>query len=176
MSDCFNITERGFFSCIFKGNENQVVVEDDVVINGRVTCSFVPQVNMPANCSCVLIGKSTFINGRVNFRADAPNTIIKVGSGCLFANNVDLTTTDNHMIYDIDSQVVLNPGGDIKIGNHVWICEGVKILNNTTISSNSVVATKSLVTRKIEEENVVVGGIPARVIKRNCNWSREWKL
>lgn len=176
LPDCFTITERGALCCFFKGNGNQVILRDNVVINGKVTCSFLPQCNMAADYSCIFVGESTFINGKVDFSASAPNTIIKVGNDCLFANNIVLTTTDNHMIYDIDSQAVLNSGGDIKIGNHVWICEGVKILNNVKIPANSVVATRCLVTKTIEEENVVIGGIPAKVIRRNCNWSREWKL
>ena len=40
---------------------------------------------------------------------------------------------------------------------HIWICEGVKILNNTKIPSNSVLATRCLMTGKIEEENIVIG-------------------
>ena len=37
---------------------------------------------------------------------------------------------------------------------------------------NSVVGQKSLVTRVFEEENVILAGVPAKIIKRDISWDR----
>lgn len=90
----------------------------------------------------------------------------------MFAYDIKLTTTDNHIIYKLDSKERVNLPGDILIGNHVWICGEVRILNHTAISDNSVVALKAVVCKEFNEGNVVIGGIPGRIIRRNCNWKR----
>ena len=49
----------------------------------------------------------------------------------------------------------------VSIGNNVWIGEGVTILKGVTIEDGAVVGAKSVVTRNIAKNGVVVGN-PAR--------------
>lgn len=58
------------------------------------------------------------------------------------------------------------------IGNHVWIGEHCYILKNATISDNSVVGSMSVVTKRFDEENVVIAGNPAKIYRRNVMWSK----
>lgn len=53
----------------------------------------------------------------------------------------------------------VNIGNDVWIGGHSTICPGV------TIGSGVVVAAGSVVTKNIPD-NVVVGGVPAKIIKK----------
>lgn len=55
-------------------------------------------------------------------------------------------------------------GGDITIGNDVWIGMDTIVLGGVTIGNGSVIAAGSVVTKSIPE-NVLAGGVPARVIK-----------
>lgn len=102
---------------------------------------------------------------------------LKIGSHCLFAGNVKLWDTDNHPLSPsarheqceyiahkgrIDSY--LANGGDIIIGNDVWIGMDVIVLGGVTIGSGSVIAAGSVVTKSIPQ-NVLAGGVPAKVIK-----------
>ena len=54
--------------------------------------------------------------------------------------------------------------GSVEIGNNVWLGRGVMILKDSVVGNNSVVAAGSVVTKKFEE-NKILGGIPAKVIK-----------
>lgn len=54
--------------------------------------------------------------------------------------------------------------GSVEIGSNVWLGRGVKILKDSIIGNNSVVGAGSVVTKKFEE-NKILGGIPAKVIK-----------
>lgn len=54
--------------------------------------------------------------------------------------------------------------GSVKIGNNVWLGRGVIILKDSIVGDHSVVAAGSVVTKKFEE-NKILGGIPAKVIK-----------
>ena len=51
-----------------------------------------------------------------------------------------------------------------KIGNNVKICAGSIIIGDVTIGDNVIIGAGSVVTKDIPS-NVIVGGVPARVIK-----------
>lgn len=53
----------------------------------------------------------------------------------------------------------------IRIGQNVWIGNKVTITKGINIGDNSVVAANAVVTKDVEP-NVVVGGVPARIIKK----------
>lgn len=53
----------------------------------------------------------------------------------------------------------------ITIGNNVWIGGGVNILSGITIGNNVVIAAGAVVTKDIPS-NVVIAGVPAKIIKR----------
>ena len=52
----------------------------------------------------------------------------------------------------------------VKIGNNVWIGAHATILAGVTIGDNAVVAAGAVVTKDVPV-NVVVGGVPAKIIK-----------
>lgn len=60
-------------------------------------------------------------------------------------------------------------GGEVIIGNHVWIGYQALILPGLTIGEGAVIAAGAVVTKNIEPFNIVAGN-PARVIgKRNSD-------
>lgn len=91
----------------------------------------------------------------------------------MFAYDIDLRTGDSHSIIDAHTQKRINYAQNIEIGNHVWIASHVSILKGVRISDNSVVATRAVVTKSFEDENVLIGGTPAKKIKENINWDRQ---
>lgn len=58
----------------------------------------------------------------------------------------------------------------IEIGDHVWIGSNVKIYKGCKIPNGSVVAAGSIVTQAFDEENTLIAGIPAKIIKTNISW------
>ena len=52
----------------------------------------------------------------------------------------------------------------LEIKSNVWIGSNVKILKGVTIGKNSIISNSSVVTKDVPE-NVIVGGIPASIIK-----------
>lgn len=55
--------------------------------------------------------------------------------------------------------------GDVKIGNDVWIGANAIILDGITIGDGAVVAAGAVVVKDVEAFSVV-GGVPARVLKK----------
>ena len=64
-------------------------------------------------------------------------------------------------------------GGDICIGDHVWIGYGSKILKNSVVSNDSIIGTCSLINKKFYQSNIIIAGIPGRIVKEHVNWDRR---
>ena len=76
------------------------------------------------------------------------------------------THPENHNYFNND-KLIREQGTTRKgivIGSNCWIGSKVTILDGVTIGNASVVAAGSVVTKSFEE-NVVIGGVPAKVIK-----------
>lgn len=59
---------------------------------------------------------------------------------------------------------------EVIIGNHIWIGSFAHILKGAVIKDNSVVAWRSCVLKAFNQENVLLGGYPAKIIKDNFDW------
>lgn len=55
--------------------------------------------------------------------------------------------------------------GDVVIGNDVWIGYEALILSGVTIGNGAVIGARSLITKDVEPYSIV-GGIPARLLRR----------
>ncbi len=105
------------------------------------------------------IGKRVFINSGCKFQ-DQGGIVIK--DGALIGHNVVMATL-NH---DIDSKkrADMHPS-PIIIGENVWVGSNATILPGVTIGDGSIVAAGAVVTKNIPK-NVVVAGVPAKVIRK----------
>lgn len=123
-----------------------------------------------SNNEIILEDKVKVMNA--SFAAIEDNQSIHVGSDSLFSYDVEIRTSDSHSIIDTTTNRRINKPGSITIGRHVWIGAKSSILKGTTIGDNSIIGTRSIVTKDIPA-NSIAAGSPARVIKENVNWSHE---
>ena len=98
---------------------------------------------------------------------------IIVGEDCLFSRNIFFRTGDSHSIIDQNTSKRINPSEDITIGDHVWICQDVRILKGVTIGDNSIVAMGSLLTKNNFPSHSIIGGIGGKIIKSGIEWSPQ---
>lgn len=106
----------------------------------------------------ITVGKNVFINAGCKFQDQGGITI---GDGTLIGHNVVLATLNHNLNPNKRSNMIPAP---IKIGQNVWIGSNSTILSGVTIGNGAVVAAGAVVTKDVPE-NVVVGGIPAKIIK-----------
>jgi len=95
---------------------------------------------------------------------------ISFGDDCLLSWEVLIIDQDFHSIATTD-QVRTNPDANIEIGKHVWICCRNTILKGTIIGADSVLAAGSLIASKFPTTHQLLGGNPARVLRRDISWS-----
>lgn len=84
---------------------------------------------------------------------------IHIGEGSILANNVTIHT-GNHDLLDRS----IHQLKDIHIGKNCWLATGVTILGGTRLGNNVTVAAHAVVNSEFPD-NVLIGGIPAQIIK-----------
>ena len=67
----------------------------------------------------------------------------------------------------------INPSESIVVQDHVWIGYRALVNKGVVIPKNSVVGTGAVVTKAFEEENVILAGVPAKIVKHNIDWKHE---
>lgn len=148
------------------GNNNIVEINESVMFyEGSWIC-------IEGNDCSIQIGARTTI-GEASIFCGESKTYIKIGQDCMFSRGIVMNTSDFHSIIEQETGKRINPAKSITISNHVWVGNGVSIMKGARIGSNSVIASKALVGGKTYRNNLILGGLPAKVIKENINWTRE---
>lgn len=123
------------------------------------------------SCALEIGEQSSFVD--VHLAVTEPGRRIMIGSDCMFAYDIDVRTGDSHAIFDASSRKRINPAADVRIGDHVWVAAHSTILKGAAVESGSIVATGSIVTGRFSEPGIIVGGNPARTLRRDVIWSRN---
>ena len=76
--------------------------------------------------------------------------------------------SDAHHIFDENGNEIPNTK-PIVVGNRVWIAANTTVLKGTVIGDDSVVAGRSLL-NKAYPSNSIIGGIPAKTLKKISSW------
>lgn len=98
---------------------------------------------------------------------------IYIGDDNQWSFGIQIRNSDAHAIIDIKTEECLNYGRDVIIGKHVWIASNCIILKGACIRDNTVIGAGSVVTKDFMEENCVLAGNPAKLVKRDISWSRK---
>lgn len=93
---------------------------------------------------------------------------VKIGNQCAIGRNVMIMDFDAHHITYSDGTSNCYTAG-VEIGDHVWIGAGATILKGVKIGDNAIVGAGSVVTKDVEE-NTIVAGNPAKIIKEQVSW------
>lgn len=85
-----------------------------------------------------------------------------------------IQASDMHGIWCLDNLELINTRGfDVTIGDHVWLGRNSSIVRPLKIGEGSIVGFGSIVTKDIPPLSVACGN-PAKVIRSNCTWTREF--
>ena len=119
----------------------------------------------------------------------SPNAVLELGSGSM-NNNCQIACFNKISIghevaigegvrfWDTDGHLILREGYEmgnpIQIGNNVWIGIYSTILKGVNIGDGAIVAAGSVVTKDVPPK-ALVGGVPAKIIKKNVEWQYNAK-
>ena len=165
------------------GTDNHLHVDDPLIVGSptiRMTggarivigkdCNLgTTQIHAVSPEVVIEIGPWTSFNGSTLITAHEPAKVT-IGIGCLFGSDCVIAASDVHHIIHADTGERLNPADDITIEDHVWCGPRVAILRGSRIAHDSVIGFGSVVTG-IFPPNVVVAGVPARIVKERVTWT-----
>lgn len=94
---------------------------------------------------------------------------VEIGDNVLLGSKVYIT---DHYHGEITKEALALPpisrplwGRPVMIGNNVWIGDNVSIMPGVTIGDNVIIGANAVITHSFPE-NVVVAGVPARIIRK----------
>lgn len=151
---------------IIRGSNNKITISHRVKIYD--SCEMLIEGN---NCE-IYIGEQTTLGSASIFCGES-NTAIRIGDNCMLSRNIFINTSDFHSIIDLKCNKRINIPQNITIKSHVWIGFNARINKGASIAEHSVVATGAIVSGKTYPSNVILAGIPAKIIKEEITWSRE---
>lgn len=106
-------------------------------------------------------GKNCFINRSCYFDFTAP---ISFGDNVVIGHGVTFITA-MHAIGTEERRASRVTGQPISVENGVWIGANSTILSSVKIGAGSIIAAGAVVTKDVEA-SALVGGVPAKVIKK----------
>ena len=86
---------------------------------------------------------------------------ITIDDGVFIAPKVNLITINHSENPALRSATYFAP---IHIKKNVWIGVGASVMPGVTIGENAIVAANAVVTKDVPD-NMIVGGVPARVLR-----------
>jgi len=129
-------------------------------------------------------GRGLSIGGPVKMIGNSTNIILKGKAGInafcvlgarddakiIIGNNVSISPGAVIVAYGINTSVLDKKRphisyGDIVLKDNVWICSNATVTGGVTIGENSIVAAGAVVSEDVPAD-CVVGGVPAKVIKK----------
>lgn len=168
-----------------KGTGNQIIIGEKCVLSN---CNFIitgnnnkivlDEMNYADNVSfciedddnTISIGANTRIFGECEFAA-MEGVNIELGEGCLISSKTVFRTGDSHSILDLDGNRI-NVSKGIKLGNRVWVGQRASLLKGVTVGDDSIVSFGAIVTKSFDTPNVIIGGVPAKIIKQEVKWCK----
>ena len=147
------------------GDNNNVRIDENAIIYGL-------RIVIRGNGCQVTIGRDFSENENCMIVCMGENNYVNIGNGCMLSSDVDIWNTDSHRILDTSGNII-NSSLPIEIGNHVWIGKKSCVLKGVNLGDNSIIGFASVVTKDVEANSIYAGN-PARKIKNEINWSREF--
>lgn len=139
-----------------------------IIIGPRCKIKDVTIVIKGNNC-LVAIGADTSWESGVCICSDGMS--VNIGNDCMFSNNVQIRVADGHSIWEKGGGKRISKPSDVIIRDHVWLGNSSRVGKGTDIGEGSIIGQMSLANGKLESHSIY-GGIPARLIKKDIEWSR----
>ncbi|MDO6600868.1 MULTISPECIES: DapH/DapD/GlmU-related protein [Tenacibaculum] len=98
------------------------------------------------------------------------NNGIHIGYNLRYGPNVHIVSAS----HDLNDYEKHTKGKPIIIGDNCWIGAGAIILPEVELGNHIIVAAGSVVTKSFKENNVLIAGIPAKIVKELESYSGKF--
>jgi acetyltransferase-like isoleucine patch superfamily enzyme len=128
--------------------------------------SLYPGLILQGSNAHIIIRNNTKINAGIILSKKK----IEIGEECYLGRDIVIRDNDGKGMSEGGDDEKVETLVDVVIGNHCMIAQGCMILKGVKLGDNTIVSARAMVTKSFPP-NVVISGIPARIIKENVSWS-----
>lgn len=150
-----------------RGDNNKLYIGENTNVN-QSSLGAVFSVSLKGDCNEIHLGDRAQIRGRADITAHGGTKII-IGDDFGMTADTEIRSGDGHKMIDQDG-VVYNKPQDIHIGNNCWLGMRGTIQKGVTLQNDTIVAKNSIVTKSFDTDHIMIGGIPAKIIKTGVTW------
>ena len=142
-------------------------VQGTLLLDGRIAITGGNRWDIGKGASMQVKGPATFSP----FTRVVVTDSLTIGGSAMVGWDVQMIDSDFHPTRMSDDGPFTYSETGISIGEHVWIASRATVLAGTTIADGCIVAAGSVVRGHFTEPNCLIGGIPAKVVKRSVAWT-----
>lgn len=108
-----------------------------------------------------------------NLELEGVGEAVAIGDDALISNGVWLRNHDMHALHDLATGARIGRKAvSMRLERHVWLGQDALLLGCERVGMGAVVGARSLVKAPVPPR-VVVGGVPARVLREGVSWGRD---
>lgn len=141
-------------------------------------------VHIDVNAKIKILGKGEIILGkyvriRSGVRIICNGSYIKIGDFTGVPFDSQIINSSFHSIYNVDTRETRRNTLPIEIGKCCWIGNHSSISAGTKLKDFTIVCSGNYVNKdftQFSEENQMVGGSPAKIIKNGCRRVFDWNI
>lgn len=141
-------------------NSDEIIEIMNKLTNSEIDKSFSLFPPFYTDCGKNLkIGKNVFFNSGCKIQDQGG---VSIGDGTAIGHNVVIATLNHNQNPNIRGNLIPSP---VKIGKNVWIGANATICPGVEVGNGAIIAAGAVVNKNVPE-NTVVGGVPAKIIKK----------
>lgn len=153
------------FTIKISGSNNVVQIEKNAIISNSTI-----DMGVTMHGRRMYIGEFCRIADTV-LRLPEENNSMSIGNNCIIKYKCHIRCDDGHVIFNPESKEVLNRGGKVEIGNHVFVGQYTFIGKNVSVCDDVVILPCSVIVKSVEKKNVLIGGNPAKIIREDIGFT-----
>ena len=184
LNSCFKRIFNFMLPNKFNLIKGRIIFSDYPIFNQITLCEGAGTVEIGSGCIFGYKLGGFHRNGSIEFQARYKGAKIKLGNNVATNNNIMLlaanyievgdnsrigqyVTIMDHETHGLDplKRKEIGEIGKVVLGRNVWVGNNVTILKNSVIGENTIVAAGAVVAG-VFPANVIIGGVPAKVIKK----------
>ena len=150
-----------------RGDNNKLFIGKNTNVN-QSSLGAVFSVSLKGDGNEIHLGARAQIRGRADITAHGGTRII-IGDDFGMTADTEIRSGDGHQMINEDGEAYNKPQ-DIHIGNNCWLGMRGTIQKGVTLQNDTIVAKNSIVTKSFDSDHIIIGGIPAKIIKTGVTW------